>query len=493
MKKSVLVKKYLRESNGQEQYPPLSNARPFTQVNGWNSRKYFFEYYDDKLPFPDLFVSKDGQGSFYLPATKIKNLAKEIFIKFWNDQTIKEQKRKHYQDLESEVEKLYKKYAIEGVDPSKSFENSLRDTKKAKDLTWSLNALVFFSIYFDIELAEEVLSSVGSGITKKRLQALWPIISVPICDSFDTRRKKIFLSANNASISLSDLAQNLRFVEAAYNYVPEPKEVEKIFSEKYGEWLEPGKAAAELERERQVSFERKKKWEARMENFTKEEKRLAEYIQWVIALRDERKDVISKFLAITHIVGSCLFRKANLPLDLLYYSPMDEWISKLEVMKNNKARFDSIRDDAVILINWSGEVEFEFGKAEEVVAVMNDNLKFKSFGEKNILKGQTGSPGKITGTVKVIRDMKEAAGKFFEGDILVTGMTRPEFVPLMKKAAAIITDEGGVTSHAAIVAREMKKPCIIGTKIATQILKDGDRVEVDAEKEAVKILEKNNP
>jgi len=62
----------------------------------------------------------------------------------------------------------------------------------------------------------------------------------------------------------------------------------------------------------------------------------------------------------------------------------------------------------------------------------------------------------------------------------------------MKKAAAFVTDEGGITCHAAIVARELKKPCIIGTKIATQALKDGDEVEVDADKGAVKLLKELN-
>ena len=58
----------------------------------------------------------------------------------------------------------------------------------------------------------------------------------------------------------------------------------------------------------------------------------------------------------------------------------------------------------------------------------------------------------------------------------------------MKRAIAFVTDEGGITCHAAIIAREMKKPCIIGTKVATKILKDGDMVEVDANKGTVKII-----
>lgn len=69
-------------------------------------------------------------------------------------------------------------------------------------------------------------------------------------------------------------------------------------------------------------------------------------------------------------------------------------------------------------------------------------------------------------------------------------MTRPQTIVACKKAAAIITDEGGITCHAAIISREFKIPCIIGTKKATKVLKDGDMVEVDAEKGIVRILEK---
>ena len=76
--------------------------------------------------------------------------------------------------------------------------------------------------------------------------------------------------------------------------------------------------------------------------------------------------------------------------------------------------------------------------------------------------------------------------KVKEGDILVTNMTIPAYLLGMKKACAFVTDEGGTTCHAAILAREMKKPCITGTRHATKILQDGDLVEVDAEKGIVR-------
>ncbi len=74
------------------------------------------------------------------------------------------------------------------------------------------------------------------------------------------------------------------------------------------------------------------------------------------------------------------------------------------------------------------------------------------------------------------------------GEILVSSMTIPDFLPAMKKAAAIVTNEGGTLCHAAIIARELKKPCIVGTQFATHILKDGDFVEVDANKGIVTLI-----
>ncbi|MCX6780388.1 MAG: PEP-utilizing enzyme, partial [Candidatus Magasanikbacteria bacterium] len=95
------------------------------------------------------------------------------------------------------------------------------------------------------------------------------------------------------------------------------------------------------------------------------------------------------------------------------------------------------------------------------------------------LKGESGCVGYAKGKVKIII-RAEDMNKMEEGDILVSIATDPDIVPAMKKAAGIITEQGGVTSHAAIVSRELGIPCVIGTKIATKVFKDGDMVEVDA-------------
>ena len=106
------------------------------------------------------------------------------------------------------------------------------------------------------------------------------------------------------------------------------------------------------------------------------------------------------------------------------------------------------------------------------------------------LRGMTVSLGRATGKVKVIRSTKEI-GKVEKGDILVAVMTRPDYVPAMKRAAAIITDEGGITCHAAIISREFGIPCVIGTKIATKVLKNNMEVEVNANHGYVRIIRNN--
>lgn len=104
-----------------------------------------------------------------------------------------------------------------------------------------------------------------------------------------------------------------------------------------------------------------------------------------------------------------------------------------------------------------------------------------------ILKGIAASQGQAEGVVKIVWDIKDNA-KFEEGDVLVTKMTEPSMVPVMIKAAAIVTDIGGITSHAAIVSREMGTPCVVATKEATTLLKDGQRVRVDGTKGEVYLL-----
>lgn len=102
-----------------------------------------------------------------------------------------------------------------------------------------------------------------------------------------------------------------------------------------------------------------------------------------------------------------------------------------------------------------------------------------------VVTGRTGSPGKASGTVRIVEPEVLKSTKLKKTDILVCKMTTPDYLPLMKQAAAIVTDLGGILSHAAIIARELKKPCLTGTQTATTLLKNDQKVQVDADAGAV--------
>ncbi|OGV91869.1 pyruvate, water dikinase [Microgenomates group bacterium RIFCSPLOWO2_01_FULL_46_13] len=99
---------------------------------------------------------------------------------------------------------------------------------------------------------------------------------------------------------------------------------------------------------------------------------------------------------------------------------------------------------------------------------------------KRLLVGDPASPGLVSGPVRILPSIKDLH-KVKPGDIIVTSMTTPSFVPIMHKAKALITDKGGQTSHAAIVSRELGLPCIVGADKATRILKTGQVVTVNAQ------------
>jgi pyruvate,water dikinase len=125
---------------------------------------------------------------------------------------------------------------------------------------------------------------------------------------------------------------------------------------------------------------------------------------------------------------------------------------------------------------------------------MSDNpMLTKFFGvpleqgpDPRVIKGNAASSGKTTGIARVIASIDQS-GRLQAGDILVCPATNPPWTPLFGIASAIVTDHGGVLSHTAIVAREYGIPAVVGTKVATSLIKDGQTITVDGDEGVVKL------
>jgi pyruvate,water dikinase len=166
--------------------------------------------------------------------------------------------------------------------------------------------------------------------------------------------------------------------------------------------------------------------------------------------------------------------------------------------KQNKAKISDVM--AVKVAKLAQKLHNHYGKAQDIeFAIEKNKLYFvqtrpittvdvsqKNINDQNkidvnlipILSGEPASPGSASGVAIVINNPKEIT-RVQKGQILITQMTTPDFVPAMKKVNGIITDKGGQTSHAAIVSRELGVPCIVGTGTATKLIKEGDLITID--------------
>jgi len=162
--------------------------------------------------------------------------------------------------------------------------------------------------------------------------------------------------------------------------------------------------------------------------------------------------------------------------ELIHYLKSNKKANKNK-LKERKKEFACGYKDSLIHIYSGKELKY-FKKKYKIVIEEVSNLT-----------GMCACPGIAEGNVRIINKVREI-NNFKKGEILVCAMTLPIYVPAMEKAAAIVTDEGGITCHAAIVSRELGVPCVIGTKVSTKNLKNGDFIRVDASHGLISVIKK---
>ena len=222
---------------------------------------------------------------------------------------------------------------------------------------------------------------------------------------------------------------------------------------------------------------------------TSEQKEWIEYSQYFSYIRDFRKEVQQK---IFYYQAEVLEKIASITWisrhDLEFLQPDEYYSDFFSDLGKVKKLIDERKKWYIYIVTTKGKFFLEWELANDIhtrVFPVDNDEKITE------IAWSVAYRGKYIGRARIIFDTHKD-NDFSDWDVLVTWMTSPNFISLMKKAWAIITDAGGVTCHAAIVSRELKKPCIIWTKNATQVLKDGDLIEVDADNGIVKILEKNS-
>jgi len=222
--------------------------------------------------------------------------------------------------------------------------------------------------------------------------------------------------------------------------------------------------------------------------FSRELRKMMDIIIYVAIWQDERKALCFQNIGYVGLVLKEISRRINFSVENLSYLNLKETES-LKTLADFKSKARELK------ARTSGSL-FIISAKYNLSASGNDYRRLLR-GDKSLLRnrradnqelrGTVANPGTAIGHVRIIKNIASLK-EFKNGEVLVASMTRPEHISAMKKASAIVTNEGGLTCHAAIIARELGIPCVIGTKVATQILKNGLPVEVRANHGLIRII-----
>lgn len=485
-----LADKFIKLTKNLDLFPEIFNISIFTPPLSDNIDT---KYYQDHSPTPYLIaMRKDKPSLVFLTDDQFKNVAKIGFIRYWKSPKFLIENNKKVNYYLKNLDDFYSRYNYSYIQKN-NLNKLIVISKKTFNANRHLNSLIWFSIYdINEEFIYKLLDKFHSKLSLEKIKATWTNATTAHFASFEKRRRIILLNLIAKDTPWQEITEKCQYFYANYNHIDNSLEVRKKLFQQYGKIskIKARQLIKKIGDEEKRNISTFQNW---LKTLDQEEQKLVNFLQNLIRLRDIRKDGICKALTIIYRITQRLFKEAGIDEKLIPYYSSFEVTKGLNYLIKHKDEINK-RPDGIAMI-WDmrdkSPVEFEYGSYAQTKQKLESYYLKRALSTRleDELKGQIACRGKVRGKVKIVYNPSQE--NFKMGEILVTGMTRPEFVPLMKKAAAIITNEGGITTHAAIVSRELNIPCIMGTKVATQVLKDGDLVEVDANVGKVIILERD--
>lgn len=444
----------------------------FTEVH----YRYFRAKYGNSWP-ETFYLFKDGRMFWINDQEAIESVGRQVFLKFLLPKNkrnkIYKEWRRHTRELQTLQAKI-DKFRLQTV------------SNFSLSRVWNK----FHQIYVKFWVAGSVPELANYGSVALLEQKLQPVISN------ETKRAHA-LEVLTASTKLSFYQEEEIALLSTRKLIRHQK---KYF------WLKNSYASTRVlsinffvQRKNQLRSRMKQKFEIQLSDTMKRKKGLqkdyklsrkimdiAEAISNGVAWQDERKKYIFIALHYEDLVLKEVAMRFGYNFDdlhLLWYFEVTQIIQGRDLhglIKNRKSGF------GVHFFHTCEELSS--GQTDYVWRAYEGGAGLKRHRQLNGIIASKGESGKISkGRVHILLDPSKVKG-FRKGEILVAPMTSPEYIFAMRKASAVVTDTGGLTSHAAIVSRELGIPCLVGTKIATKVLKDGDFVEVDANKGVVRRL-----
>lgn len=467
---------YLANLGDKHPYAPVPNFGPFFIGSGFNGSRYFGKWYETTNGGPLLITSKQNQFVGWLSEPVFTCTSQEMLTKALSGNNEFKNRRANFESLMEKTDNDYEQETYAYL-KTLSTKEAQAHINALFDRTWEANAMVFFCFFLDKDLCQKTLSKLGVNI---ELDTIWDRATISSTPSFETIDFVELAKKRLQNPSKKGFLEYAQCTACSYVQVSSFKEIDaqtqgiqRLSIDELKEKIQT------IEQEWQHKAEQFETWK---QSLTQVEQTLVDYLQTIIFLRDARKHLFRKAQTIIWRLGQILTEPLGISSDLLPYITRSEITGDLNQLKEHLPEIQK-RPNGFVYCNTTDGREYLALEAnlEPIETELNLRRFGKNLQDDPILKGQPASPGTITGKARVILHRHDF-DTFQTGEILVTGMTRPEFVPLMKKAAAVVTDEGGITCHAAIVSRELGIPCVIGTKKGTRWVDTGTIITVDGTK-----------
>ena len=317
-------------------------------------------------------------------------------------------------------------------------------------------------------------------------------IQEPLAMQAEIELKNSNTSLNDNQISSLVTPAKISFTKEAENYLWKTKDIENFIKKYY--WIDNNYSRTKVISKSHVKQKLKniKKGKKinplnmRRLNLNDKTMRLVELLKNFATYQDERKRNILIYLHFLEILLKEIGKRGHLTLGTM----RDTFPSDIQNILKGKVSqgFVKKRRQSCFVV-WKEKSKKPLILIGKDAKKWEEKLSPKFNRQTQIVKGNCASKGKAKGRVRILLNASESS-KLKNGEVLVTFMTSPDFIIAIKKCCAIVTNLGGITSHAAIISREFGIPCVVGTKNATEVLKTGDLVEVDADKGLVKIIER---
>lgn len=467
---------------------PITSSSIFVQTCLELYPRYLPDYIDDNSSMNWLTLHHKGKTYTYVDWTKLINITNTVIQLFFNKKLTENNILKDFNRHTNQINNNYKLYNYDYLD-NLSNKELIELAKKTINSFMEFDSISLFSIMINEDFLQNHFSTISKNnwLPKNFYEFA---ANIPIL-SFDKRQIEDIVSCIKDWWLNKKNLEKLQYLWTSYSKYTTLEDMKDFLLNNYGITTDFAKnETIKLKKEKERVKRLKNEYNTWYLTLTSQQQLLASFIRMSIEFRDKRKNYTLKAICTISRIMEIFFDKNWLDKKYLWNIWFGEILSWPEYILGLKDKL-ALREEWSVFFSDYNQQKLLVQEGHEAFADAFEKVQslYNTDTQGNTIQWISWSSWKAKWVVKVIQFLDKDS-QFQDWDILVTWMTRPEFVPLMKKASAIITDEWWITCHAAIVSRELWIPCVIWTKISTQVLKDWDFVEVDADNWIVTILKK---